>query len=495
MSRIYDLSIRQLREAIHEGSLSVREVTASFLDRIEMIDNRLQACLTIEAESALQQAEVLDEGIARGEFTDRLLTGIPLAIKDNIITKGLRTTCASRILQDYIPPYDATVIGKLKEQGVVVLGKTNCDEFAMGSSTENSSFFPTRNPWDLERVPGGSSGGSAAAVAALEVPGALGSDTGGSIRQPAAFCGVVGLKPTYGRVSRFGLVAFASSLDQIGPLANCVYDVALILQAVAGPDARDSTSSSRPVDDYLGAIDRDVKGAKVGVAKEWLASGLDAEVEGAVRAAIAKLDTLGCPVVEVSLPHTEFAIAAYYIIAPAEASSNLARYDGVKYTYRSPRAEDLESMFKSTRSEGFGEEVKRRIMIGTYALSAGYYDAYYLKASKVRTLLKNDYLKAFEEVDFLIGPTAPSLPFKIGEKKADPLQMYLSDIYTVTANLVGIPGISLPCAFSRKGLPIGLQIHAPHFQESKLLQIANALEKELGFERPPIPGSLGFGSS
>ncbi|MFQ5928218.1 MAG: Asp-tRNA(Asn)/Glu-tRNA(Gln) amidotransferase subunit GatA [Acidobacteriota bacterium] len=486
VSEIYQLSIRQLREAIKRRDLSARDVTQNFLDRIQQYDSKLRAFLTVEPELALKQAAEMDQRIAAGELTNGLLAGIPLAIKDNIITQDVRTTCASRILENYLPPYDATVVCKLKQEGAILLGKTNCDEFAMGSSTENSSFFPTRNPWNLERVPGGSSGGSAAAVAAREAPGALGSDTGGSIRQPAAFCGVVGLKPTYGRVSRYGLVAFASSLDQIGPMANSVYDVAMLLRVVAGADASDSTSAARPVEDYLSEIDKDVKDVKIGVAGEWFSSGLDPQIEQSVRAAIKKLEGLGCPVLDVSLPHTEYAIATYYIIAPAEASSNLARYDGVKYAYRSSHQEDLETMFKSTRTEGFGEEVKRRIMIGTYALSAGYYDAYYLKASKVRTLLKKDYLKAFEEVDLLIGPTTPSLPFKIGEKKADPLQMYLSDIYTVTANLAGVPGLVMPCGFSEEGLPIGLQIQAPHFQEVKILRLAHALEQELSLQRPPL---------
>ncbi|MDA2934683.1 Asp-tRNA(Asn)/Glu-tRNA(Gln) amidotransferase subunit GatA [Acidobacteria bacterium AH-259-D05] len=486
MSHIYQLSIQELRQAIARKESSVTEVVRSFLDRIDQQEERIQSFLTVDPESALAQAQELDEKLAAGELQNGLLTGIPLAIKDNIVTEGVRTTCASRILQNYLPPYDATVVGKLKENGVIVLGKTNCDEFAMGSSTENSAYFPTRNPWDLERVPGGSSGGSAAAVAAWEAPGALGSDTGGSIRQPAAFCGVVGLKPTYGRVSRYGLVAFASSLDQIGPLANNVSDVAILLQAIAGPDPRDSTSLERPVEDYLGELGKEVKGLKIGVPQEWFSSGLDPQIEQATQGAIKKLEGLGCPVTQVHMPHTEYAISAYYIIAPAEASSNLARYDGVKYGYRSPHPKDLESMFKSARSEGFGEEVKRRIMIGTYALSAGYYDAYFLKASKVRTLLKKDYLEAFKEVDFLVGPTTPSLPFKMGEKKTDPLEMYLMDVYTVTANLAGIPGIGMPCGFSQEGLPIGLQIQAPHFQEAKLLRLAYALEKELSLERPTL---------
>jgi aspartyl-tRNA(Asn)/glutamyl-tRNA(Gln) amidotransferase subunit A len=483
---IHQRSIRELRESITRQECSVTEVVEGFLARIDQQEDKIKAFLSVDAESALDQARALDQRLAQGEAQNGLLTGIPVAVKDNIVTEEIRTTCGSRILENYIPPYDATVVRSLKENGAIVVGKANCDEFAMGSSTENSAYFPTRNPWDLERVPGGSSGGSAAAVAAWEVPGALGSDTGGSIRQPAAFCGVVGLKPTYGRVSRYGLVAFASSLDQIGPLANNVWDVALLLQAIAGSDARDSTSVQRPVEDYLEDLGKDVQGFKIGVPSEWFSSGLDPQIEQAVQGAIKTLEGLGCRVKEVHLPHTEHAISTYYIIAPAEASSNLARYDGVKYGYRSPDATNLEDMFRSARSQGFGDEVKRRIMIGTYALSSGYYDAYFLKASKVRTLLKNDYLEAFKQVDFLVGPTTPSLPFKMGEKTTDPLQMYLMDVYTVTANLAGIPGLALPCGFSQEGLPIGLQIQAPHFEEAKLLRLAHALEAELAVERPEL---------
>ena len=486
MSEIHQLSIKKLRELIQRRDASVTEITQSFLNRIQQCDDKIKAFLTVEEEPALAQAAELDRQLASGESKNGLLTGIPLAIKDNIVTQGVRTTCASRILENYVPPYDATVMEKLRQSGALLLGKTNCDEFAMGSSTENSAFFPTRNPWDLERVPGGSSGGSAAAVAAGEAPGALGSDTGGSIRQPAAFCGTVGLKPTYGRVSRYGLVAFASSLDQIGPVGNSVYDVAILLQAIAGADPHDSTSAARPVEDYLSEIDKGVKGLKIGVPKEWFGSRLDEQIEQSLQAAIKKLEGLGCSVLEVHMPQTEFAVSTYYIIAPAEASSNLARYDGVKYGHRSADQKDLESMFKSTRSEGFGEEVKRRIMIGTYVLSAGYYDAYFLKAGKVRTLLRNDYLEAFKKVDFLVGPTTPSLPFKIGEKKTDPLEMYLMDIYTVTANLAGIPGLSLPCGFSQEGLPIGLQIQAPYFQEARLLNLAHTLEQELAVQKQEL---------
>lgn len=486
MTPLHTLSIRQLRSAIKRKELSFHEIAESFLNRIEEVDRRLCSFLTVDADSVLDQADELDRQRSNGELQLGFLTGIPLAIKDNIITKGLRTTCASKILEDYIPPYDATVVSKLRNDKALLVGKTNCDEFAMGSSTENSGFWPTHNPWDLGRVPGGSSGGSAAAVAARLVPGALGSDTGGSIRQPAAFCGTVGLKPTYGRLSRYGLVAFGSSLDQVGPIANSVRDVATILQVVAGWDRRDSTSANRPIDNYVAEIGKDVFGFKIGVPKEWFGSGLDPVVEKAIKDTLISLQGLGCELQEVELPHTEFAIATYYIIAPAEASSNLARYDGVKYGHRSRTHQDLQEMYLNTRSEGFGEEVKRRIMIGTYALSSGYYDAYFLKASKVRTLIKQDYLDAFKKVDFLVGPTTPSLPFRLGEKTKDPLEMYLTDVYTVTANLAGIPGISLPCSFSPDGLPVGLQLLGPHFQEGRLLRLAHALEKELALDFPPL---------
>jgi len=485
MSEIHGLSIRELKEALDRQELTSQEVTRAFLDRIREKEEKIHAFLTVDSEGALAQAEAVDSRRKVGERGGRILEGVPVAVKDNIVTKGLRTTCGSRILENYVPPYDATVVEKLREAGAVVLGKTNCDEFAMGSTTENSAYFPTHNPWDLERVPGGSSGGSAAAVAARQVPGSLGSDTGGSIRQPAAFCGVVGLKPTYGRVSRYGLVAFASSLDQIGPMANSVEDVALLLQATAGPDPRDSTASAQPPGDYLQELGQEVKGLRVGIPREWFGSGLQASIKQSVSEAVRKLEGLGCSIEEVVLPHSQYAISTYYIIAPAEASSNLARYDGVKYGHRSSHHEDLEGMFRNTRSEGFGEEVKRRIMIGTYVLSSGYYDSYFLKAAKVRTLLKKDFIDVFQKVDVVVGPTTPSLPFGIGEKRSDPLEIYLMDIFTVTANLAGIPGLALPCGLSPEGLPIGLQILAPHFQEGRLLRIAHALEQELTFDSQP----------
>ncbi len=485
-SEICDLSIAQLHRAIKNRQISSVEIAEAYLRRIRSRDPKVQAFISVGADTLLDEARALDQTLASGKRELGLLTGIPLAVKDNIVTRGMRTTCGSRILEHYVPPYEATSVARLRADGGLILGKTNLDEFAMGSTTENSGFFPTRNPWDLNRVPGGSSGGSAAAVAAMEAPGALGSDTGGSIRLPAAFCGVVGLKPTYGRVSRYGLVAFASSLDQIGPLAHTARDAAMILQVVSGYDPMDSTSARRPVEDYVAALEGDVRGLRIGLPAEWFSSGLDRRIEAAVRRAAAKLEAVGCQVVEVDLPHTEFAIATYYIIALAEASSNLARYDGMRYGHRSSRIGALEETYRNSRSEGFGDEVKRRIMIGTYVLSAGYYDAYYLKASKVRTLVKEDYCRAFERADVLMGPTAPSLPFRQGDMIADPLEMYLSDVYTVTANLAGIPGVATTCAYTPEGVPIGLQLLGPHFGEGLLLRVAHVLEQELGLSKPVL---------
>ncbi len=470
-------SLVKLRDLLRRGEVSSEELTRHFLNRISELDPKVKAYITITEEESLSQAREADKALKAGE--EKPLLGVPLAIKDNICTKGIRTTCASKILENFVPIYDATVIERLRTAGAVILGKTNLDEFAMGSSTENSAFFPTHNPWDLSRVPGGSSGGSAAAVAAGLCAGSLGSDTGGSIRQPASFCGVVGLKPTYGRVSRYGLVAFASSLDQIGPLTRTVADTALLLKVIAGPDPRDSTCAPQGVPDYEKSLEQDLKGLKVGVPKEYFGEGLAEEVREAVEKALEVMKGLGLELKEVSLPHSPYAIAAYYIIAPAEASSNLARYDGVKYGFRA-EGKDLIDMYKKTRSQGFGPEVKRRIMIGTYALSAGYYDAYYKKASQVRTLIAQDFAKAFEEVDFVIGPVAPSPAFKIGERTDDPLKMYLSDIYTISVNLAGIVGLSLPCAFSKEGLPIGLQIMGPHFSEERVLALGHQFEKEVG---------------
>jgi len=483
MSQIHELSIFELHEALGARRLTVAEVAAACLERIDRTDQALKCFLSVEAERLLAEAAEMDRELAAGRREFGPLTGIPVAVKDNMVTLDAPTTCGSRILQNYRSPYDATVVARLKGAGALLLGKTNCDEFAMGSSTENSAYFPTRNPWDTGRVPGGSSGGSAAAVAAFQAPGALGSDTGGSIRQPAAFCGVVGLKPTYGRVSRYGLVAFASSLDQIGPLARDTRDAALLLAAIAGHDPADSTCAAEPVPDYLSELGRDVRGLRIGVPREWFGEGLDRVIADSIRETLGRLERLGCEVTEVSLANTEYAIGTYYIIAPAEASANLARYDAVKYGFRCSNPADLEDMYVRSRTEGFGAEVKRRIMIGTYVLSSGYYDAYYLKASKVRTLLAADFTRAFESVDLLLGPTTPSLPFGLSEQADDPLAMYLSDVYTVTANLAGVPAMSVPCGFS-SGLPIGLQLLGPHFSEGLLLRVSSAIERELNLVRP-----------
>jgi aspartyl-tRNA(Asn)/glutamyl-tRNA(Gln) amidotransferase subunit A len=462
------------------------EVTAAFLDRIAALNPELNVYLTVDREGALAQARDAQARLARGEAG--VLTGVPLAIKDVLATKGLRTTCASRILENFVPPYDATVCTRLRQAGAVLLGKVNMDEFAMGSSTENSAFGVTLNPWRRDCIPGGSSGGSAAAVAADLCSAALGSDTGGSIRQPASHCGVVGVKPTYGRVSRFGLVAYASSLDQIGPLTKNVRDAALLLQGIAGHDPKDSTAVPEPVPDYLADLGKDLKGLKVGVPREYFGEGLDPEVKAAVQAALKALESLGADLVEVSLPHTEYAVATYYIIAMAEASSNLARYDGVKYGFRAPAGNLLE-MYAQTRTQGFGAEVCRRIMLGTYTLSAGYYDAYYRKASQVRTLLRRDFDRAFETCAVLATPVAPTPAFRVGEKVDDPLTMYLSDIFTISANLAGIPGLSLPCGVSTGGLPIGLQLLGPPFGEPRMLQVAYALEQATDFHRLRPPGN------
>jgi len=477
---LYELTIHQAHELLRKGEISSVELTQALLDRIVEIDNQIKAYLTLTPELALEQARRADERRAAGD--DYPLLGIPMAIKDIICTKGVPTTCASRILEDFIPPYDATVMELLYQAGAVLLGKTNMDEFAMGSSTENSAFFPTHNPWDLERVPGGSSGGSAAAVAADEAIFALGSDTGGSIRQPASFCGVVGLKPTYGRVSRYGLVAFASSLDQIGPLTKDVRDAATVMNVIARYDPRDSTSVNLPTPDYTRALVPNIEGLRVGVPKEYFIEGMQPGVEAAVRAAIERLAELGAEVEEVSLPHTKYSLPTYYLIAPAEASANLARYDGVKYGFSYPDAGDIWDAYRKTRQQGFGPEVKRRIMLGTYALSAGYYDAYYLKAQKVRTLIKQDFDLAFEGFDVLVAPTSPTVAFRLGEKVEDPLQMYLSDIFTLSMNLAGICGISIPCGFA-DGLPVGLQIMGPAFGEETVLRVAYAYEQATEWHR------------
>ncbi|MFW5875002.1 MAG: Asp-tRNA(Asn)/Glu-tRNA(Gln) amidotransferase subunit GatA [bacterium] len=473
------LSIYKAREMLHTGEISSVDLTEAILERIRTKEPEINAFITITEQLALNQAQQADKAIANG--SQGPLAGIPIAIKDLICTKGVATTCASRMLESFIPPYDATVMEKLIASGAVMVGKLNMDEFAMGSSTENSAFKLTRNPWDLSRIPGGSSGGSAAAVAADMCLGALGSDTGGSIRQPASHCGVVGLKPTYGRVSRFGLVAFASSLDQIGPLAGNVEDAAIILSVIAGYDPRDSTSVDRGVPDYRASLTGDIKGLKFGIPVEYLeAEGMDPGVRAAFEKATETIAAAGAECIEISLPHTDQALAAYYLIAPAEASSNLARYDGVKYGFRAGDAAGLKQMYSRTRSEGFGPEVKRRILLGTYALSAGYYDAYYKKASQIRTLIQRDFAAAFEKCDIILSPTAPTAAFEIGEKTDDPLRMYLSDIFTLSANLAGIPGISVPCGFTENNLPIGLQMMGNHFAEDTLLKAAYAYEQEAG---------------
>ncbi|NLO89142.1 MAG: Asp-tRNA(Asn)/Glu-tRNA(Gln) amidotransferase subunit GatA [Clostridia bacterium] len=474
------MKAHEIHEMLKKGDIGVRELTEVFLDRIEKIDDKIKAYITVNREKALEQADRVDAGIRKEENTD-VLAGIPMALKDNICTKDINTTCSSKMLHNYKPPYNATVVEKLEEKGAVMLGKLNLDEFAMGSSTENSWFFTTRNPWDLERVPGGSSGGSAAAVAAGEAVYSLGSDTGGSIRQPAAFCGVVGLKPTYGRVSRNGLVAFASSLDQIGPITKDVKDCALVFQAITGFDPKDTTSVNTPVPDYEKILDDNIKGLRIGIPKEYFREGISSEVKDRIREAIDVLERLGAICEETSLPHTEYALPAYYIISTAEAGSNLARFDGVRYGYRNMDAEDLISMYSTTRSEGFGPEVKRRIILGTYALSSGNYDTYYLKALKVRTLIKQDFDRAWEEFDVLVTPTTPTTAFKMGEKTKDPVSMYVSDLLTVPANMAGIPAITVPCGLI-DGLPVGMQIMAKPFAEDVLLKTAYAYECHRGFE-------------
>lgn len=472
-------SIRKLHRQLIKKERSAVEITQEALDRIAQLEPKLKSFLCVTADRALEQARQVDAKIAAGEEIG-LLAGIPIAIKDNMCTEGIRTTCGSKILENFIPPYESTVTQKLAAAGAVMVGKTNLDEFAMGSSTENSAYQLTANPWDLERVPGGSSGGSAAAVAAEEAVVSLGSDTGGSIRQPASFCGVVGLKPTYGLVSRYGLVAYASSLDQIGPFGRCVEDVAILLQAIAGHDPKDATSLNLPVPDYVSALRPTLRarsGIKIGVIKETFGEGLDPIVEKTVTKAISVLQELGAEIQIVSCPRFRYGLPTYYVIAPSEASANLARYDGVKYGFRHPDAENLIEMYQQTRAQGFGAEVKRRIMVGTYVLSAGYYDAYYLKAQKVRTLIKEDFDRAFSQVEVLVCPTAPSTAFKAGEKTADPLSMYLSDLMTIPVNLAGLPGINVPCGFDDQGLPIGMQLIGKPLGESRLLEVANAYEK------------------
>ena len=474
---LHKLSLCELQKKFTAGEVTATEIVRAYFLRIGQVEPKVKAYVSQTKEAALSQASALDERL-KGWRKTKPMTGMPLAIKDNLCTEGVRTTCSSRMLQQFIPPYDATVIAKLRDQDYILLGKANLDEFAMGSSTEHSAFGPSRNPWNLQHVPGGSSGGAAAAVAADECVAALGSDTGGSIRQPAAFCGVVGLKPTYGRVSRYGLVAFASSLDQVGPITKDVPDAALLLGAIAGHDPLDSTSADLPVPDYMKALKKkDLKKLNVGVPVEYFADGLDPEVESSVRAAIDELKSLGGTIKEIHLPRTDAAVAVYYVIATAEASSNLARYDGVKFGLRAKETKDLLDLYMKTRQEGFGPEVKRRIMLGTYALSAGYYDAYYGKAQAVRTLICEDFRAAFKEVDLIVTPVTPTPAFKLGEKSEDPLQMYLSDIYTISVNLAGLPAIAVPCGFSKAGLPIGVQLIGRPFEEETLLRAAHAYEQ------------------
>jgi aspartyl-tRNA(Asn)/glutamyl-tRNA(Gln) amidotransferase subunit A len=476
--RFYELTALQLLDLYKKREAKPSEVIESIFERIYEDDRGLKCYLTLTPERAFADAKILDLKL-KNSYEFGVLFGIPTAVKDLISTRGIRTTCASKILENYVPVFDATVVKKLVESDFLMVGKTNMDEFAMGSSNENSAYGPVKNPWDITRVPGGSSGGSAAAVAAGHATVALGSDTGGSIRQPASFCGIVGLKPTYGLVSRYGLVAFASSLDQIGPMTRTVEDCALLLSVISGHDLLDSTSIKRESVDYLGSLRRDVKGIKVGVPKELSGEGIDGQVLAVFRAALARMEKIGVKVEETSLPNIKYALPAYYLIAPAEASSNLARYDGVKYGFRDDGASGIREMYRRTRAKGFGREVKRRIMLGTYALSAGYYDAYYGQAQKVRTLIIKDFSDAFSKYDLLVSPTSPSTAFKLGEKVDDPLNMYLSDICTIPVNLAGLPALSLPCGQS-DGMPVGFQIIGPHFSEERILNAAFALEKELG---------------
>jgi len=479
-SELNKLTIAEASAMLHKREITALQLTRACLERIAAVDPRLNAFLTVCEKEAAEQAVEADRRIAAGNAP--ALCGIPLGIKDIYNTKGVRTTCASRILENFVSPFDATTIAKLRADGAVFIGKANLDEFAMGSSTENSAFGATLNPYDLERVAGGSSGGSAAAVAARECLGALGTDTGGSIREPASFCGVVGIKPTYSRVSRFGVIAYASSLDQVGPFANTVRDAAIILRTLAGVDPMDSTCSARPVPDYEKALTGDVKGLRIGVPKEYFIDGMAPEVEQAVRAALKQYESLGATLHEISLPHSSYAIAAYYLIATAEASANLARYDGIRYGLRA-EAPDHITLYEETRAQGFGAEVKRRIMLGTFALSTGYYDAYYLKAQKVRTLIRRDFERAFENCDVIMTPVAPTTAFKLGEKMDDPLTMYLSDIFTISVNLAGLPGMSIPCGYDGKNLPIGLQLIGPPFSEETILRAGDAYERSGAFTK------------
>jgi aspartyl-tRNA(Asn)/glutamyl-tRNA(Gln) amidotransferase subunit A len=484
-------TIELITAELSSGASDARAVASRALDAAERVNESLNAFLQIDRAGAMRRAEEIggdgEQSSTQDSSGGARLRGVPLAVKDNICVRGMQATCGSRILAGYHPPYDATVIERLQAAGAVIIGKTNCDEFAMGSSNENSAYGPVRNPWDTERVPGGSSGGSAAAVASRVVPAALGSETGGSVRQPAALCGIVGFKPTYGRVSRYGLVAFGSSLDQVSVFGLTVRDAAVVAAVIAGRDEHDSTTADVPVPDYASELSSNVQGARIGVPRALLGEGVDADVRARVEAAIEAYRELGAEIVDVELPHAKYSIAVYYIIATAEASSNLARYDGVRYGYRTEDPEDLREMYRRTREEGFGAEVKRRIMLGTYVLSSGYYDAYYLKAQQVRTLIKRDFLEAFERCDAVLTPTTPTPAFKLGEKTDDPLSMYLSDIYTCMANLAGIPGISVPCGLSSQGLPVGFQLMGPHWGESTIFRLAHAYEQAHPLnERPRV---------
>lgn len=482
MKKFYDMTMQETRNLLRKREITVTELTSFYIERIQRYDKDVNAYLRVTDEKALEMAHYAERKIEQGE--DGPFLGIPFGIKDIFCTEGIETTCASQILKGFIPPYDATVIKKLKDGRFIHLGRLNMDEFAMGSSTENSSFQTTKNPWDLSRIPGGSSGGSAAAVAAGLCAAALGTDTGGSIRQPASLCGVVGMKPTYGRVSRYGLVAFASSLDQIGPLTRNVTDCAIVMNAIAGFDPMDSTSIPQPVPDYTKCLGKDIKGLKIGIPKEYFITGMDPDVMRAIEESLTVFEKQGAIIVDVSLPHTEYAVATYYVICTAEASSNLARYDGVKYGLRT-EGKDIVDMYKKTRLKGFGKEVKRRIILGTYVLSSGYYDAYYRKAGKVRTLIRRDFDKAFKSCDILVTPVSPTTAFKIGEKMEDPLTMYLSDIFTIPVNLAGLPGMSVPCGFDASGLPIGLQIIGKPLDEALMMQAAYVFESEKNIKKIP----------
>ncbi|MCR5220572.1 MAG: Asp-tRNA(Asn)/Glu-tRNA(Gln) amidotransferase subunit GatA [bacterium] len=477
--KLTDLTIHGMRELLDRGETTARELTDAFLNRIEAVDSRINSYIRVTAEQAREAAKRADQRIQAGKAAP--LTGIPLALKDIFITEGIETTCASKILSGFVPPYNGTAVAKLLEQDAVILGKLNMDEFAMGSSSENSAYGPVHNPWDTTRIAGGSSGGSAACVAACLAAGTLGTDTGGSIRQPASHCGVVGIKPTYGRVSRYGVIAYASSLDQVGPLAHNVEDCALLLQAVAGYDPHDSTSVDCPVPDYLATLREGVAGLRIGLPREYFIEGLDPCVKNAIENAVATFRELGAEIVDISLPHTDYAVACYYLIATAEASSNLARYDGVRFGLRRDEGTGLIDMYRASRAAGFGTEVKRRIMLGTFALSSGYYDAYYLKAQKVRTLIRNDFAEAFKQVDIVLAPVAPTPAFALGEKAGDPLQMYLSDIFTISVNLAGTCGLSIPCGFSAQKLPIGVQLIGKPFDEATILRAAQAFESATDF--------------